>query len=385
MGHRPHVALLIETSLASGRDILRGIARYLREHNPWSLYHEAHGLADSIPSWLSHWTGDGIIARVQSPQMAEEIRAVGVPVVDVLGAIELGSFPLVHVNNRTIGRMAAEHLLDRGLNSFGYFGLPDERWSRERYDEFRHTVALRDGTVDRYALPRDALDTLSWQDVIEGVAEWVERLPKPAGIFVGSDQQGPLMLEACRRAAFVVPDEVAVVSVDNDDPLCEVCDPPLSSIDARHEAVGYLAAGLLDSMLRGTRTPKIPPLVEPEHVVARRSSDTFAVGDPALANALMLIRDRAHEGLSVDEIARHVGLSRSVLQRRFRTSFKRTVHDEILRAKIKLAKDLLIKSRLPLATVAVRSGFKHQEYLGSVLKKRLGKTPREIRANARVK
>jgi LacI family transcriptional regulator len=385
MGDRPHVALLVETSLASGRDILRGIARYLREHSPWSLYHEAHGLADSVPSWLAHWQGDGIIARVQTHRMVEEIRAVGVPVVDVLGAVDLGSFPLVHVNNRAIGRMAAEHLLDRGLRSFGFLGLTNERWVRERFEAFKQVVSQPDVVVAHHELPRDASDRLSWQVVIEEVAEWVGRLAKPAGIFVCSDQQGPLLLEACRWAAIAVPDEIAVVSVDNDDPLCEVCDPPLSSIDARHETVGYLAAALLDGMLRGARLPRAPPPVEPDQVVARRSSDTFAVADPALARALTLIRDRAHEGLNVNEIARYAGLSRSVLQRRFQSNFKRTVHDEILRAKIKRAQELLVRSKLPLATVAVRSGFKHQEYLGSVLKKRLGKTPREIRSSAKAK
>ena len=383
VNHRPHVALLIETSLASGRDILRGIARYLREHQPWSLYHEAHAAAGTVPSRLAHWAGDGIIARVQSPRMAEELQALEVPVIDVLGAIDPGHLPTVRVNNRAIGRMAAEHLLNRCLKSFGYLGVPDERWSSERFEAFEQAVIPRNNVIARYTLARNALGAHSWSFVIEAVVAWIARLPKPAGIFVCSDHLGPLVLEACRRASVVVPDEIAVVSVDNDDPLCEVCDPPLSSIDARHETVGYVAARLLDSMLLGTRAIKPPALVNPEEVIARRSSDTFAVGDAALASALTLIRDRATDGLSVDQIARHVGLSRSVLQRRFRTSLKRTVHEEILRVKIKCAQELLIKSRLPLATVAVRSGFTHPEYLGSVLKRRLGLTPRQIRINAR--
>src|SRR5262249_27360431 len=127
---RPHVALLVETSLASGRDILKGIARYLHEHSGWALYHEAHALTGTVPTWLAQWRGDGIIARIQTPEMAEVIRALGVPVVDVLGAVPEARFPVVHVNNGAIARMAAEHLLERGLRQFAYFGVQGENWSQ---------------------------------------------------------------------------------------------------------------------------------------------------------------------------------------------------------------------------------------------------------------
>ena len=134
---RPHVALLIETSLASGRDILRGIARYVREHAPWSLYHEAHGLTEAVPSWLNRWRGDGIIARIQTPAMAEAIAGTGIPAIDVLGVIPDLPLPLVHVDNHAIARVAAEHLLERGLRHFGFFGIEGENWSVERWASFK--------------------------------------------------------------------------------------------------------------------------------------------------------------------------------------------------------------------------------------------------------
>src|SRR6202034_3119966 len=125
---RPHIALLVETSLASGRDILRGIARYVREHEPWSLYHEPHGLEKSVPRWLRRWNGDGIIARIQTRRIAQQLAASGVPVVDVLGVVPALPFPLVHVDNIAIARMAAQHLLDRGFRRFGFFGIEGENW-----------------------------------------------------------------------------------------------------------------------------------------------------------------------------------------------------------------------------------------------------------------
>lgn len=377
---RPHVALLIETSLAPGRNILKGIAGYVREHHPWALYHEPHGLTESFPAWIRHWHGDGIIARVQTPKMAEELLASGVPVIDVLGVVPGKRFPLVHVDNVAIGRLAAEHLLERGLSHFAFFGIRGENWSEERCTSFLAAVKRVDREVSVCELPRRV--QRSWERVENELSRWVASLPKPTGILVCSDQRGGQILEACRRAGVTVPDEVAVISVDNDEALCEVCDPPLSSVEADHAAVGYRAAALLDALLGGGRVPEEPVHVKPQRVVGRLSTDTLAIGDIAIASALRLIRERAHEGIGVADIALRVGLSRSVLQRRFRRLLNRSIHQEVVAAKVKRAQELLAMTTLPLAVVAERAGFKHQEYMGAVLKTRLGVTPREVRDGA---
>ena len=377
---RPHVALLIETSLASGRDILRGISRYVREHEPWALYHEPHGLTDSAPSWIRRWGGDGIIARVQTRAMSQELLASKLPVVDVLGVVPGLPFPLVHVDNRAIGRLAAEHLLERGIQHFGFFGVRGENWSEERYAGFAAATAQVQEHVALCELPRDAMDRRSWERVENNLAQWVRALPRPSGIFVCSDQRGAPMLEACRRAGVHVPDEVAVIGVDDDEALCEVCDPPLSSIKADHLAVGYQAASVLDALLRDGRLAAKPKLVTPQEVVGRRSTDTLATGDSAVAVALRFIRERPTPDVSVDTIAARCGLSRSALQRRFRTLLNRSIHQEIILDKIKRARELLTKTNLPLAIVAERAGFKHQEYMGAVFQARLKTTPGRIRA-----
>lgn len=366
--------------MASGRDILCGIARYMREHQAWALYHEARGLSDSAPRWLRRWSGDGIIARVQSRALAREIAASGIPTVDVLGVVPNQPFPLVHVDNGAIARMAAEHLLERGLSHFGFFGITGENWSEQRRAAFCAAVAAVGRGVAVYEIPRDVTGSRSWERLENRVARWISDLPKPAGIFVCSDQRGSQFLEACRRARVQVPDEVAVIGVDNDEPLCEVCHPPLSSVQAGHFQVGHQAAATLDALMCGGSAPKVPILIPPQQVITRLSTDTLAVNDPALAAALRLIRERAHEEeMSVDTIVREVGVSRSVLQRRFRTVLKRSVHQEILRAKIKKARELLTKTNLPLQAVAERAGFKHQEYMGAVFKARLSCTPAEMR------
>jgi LacI family transcriptional regulator len=309
--------------------------------------------------------------------MAEAIAGTSIPAIDVLGVIPGLTPPLVHVDNHAIARLAAEHLLERGLRHFGFFGIEGENWSVERWASF--TAAVAPAEVSKYELSRDASDRRSWERVENHLARWVKSLPKPAGILVCSDQRGPQLLEACRRAGVAVPDEVAVIGVDNDETLCDVCHPPLSSVEAGHVTVGYEAARVLDALLQGAPAPSRPVLIAPQQVVARLSTEMLAIDDPALATALKLIRERAHRGLTVDALAREVGTSRSVLQRRFRARLNRSIHQAILAAKLKTAQELLTKTTLPLAAVAERTGFKHQEYMGAVFKTRLGKTPAAVR------
>jgi LacI family transcriptional regulator len=376
---QPHVALLVETSLGSGRDILRGIARYVREQGQWSLFHEPRSLEESIPRWLKNWRGDGIIARVQNRRMVDAVLAARIPAVDVLGLIPEAGIPLVHVDDREIARLAAEHLLERGFRHFGYFGIAAENWSVRRRDFFGRCVAEAGHTALTYELPRHGRGFADWEEREDELAEWIRRLPKPAGVMVCSDQRGLDFLEACRRAEVSVPDDIAVIGVDNDEVLCEIGHPPLSSVWPAHNQVGYEAAALLGRLMSGVARPAAPILIAPGGVKTRQSTDILAVEDRNIAKALRNIRERACNGLSVDRVAEDAGLSRSVLQRKFRKLLGRTVHEEILNVRLKRACQLIAETDLPLIDVAESSGFKHQEYMGVVFKQRLGKTPAQYR------
>jgi LacI family transcriptional regulator len=377
------VALIVETSLAPGREILRGIARYVREEGPWSIAHEPRSLEDSVPRWLQRWRGDGIIARVQDQRIARAIAAVGVPTVDVLGVVEGLPFPLVHVDDQAIGRLGAEHLLDQGFRRFGFFGIEGENWSRRRGEAFAERVDAAGCACVTHAVPRHTARQERWEDSERDLAAWLSSLPKPAGVMIASDQLGPHTLEACRRAGVMVPDDVGVIGVDNDGPLCEVSDPPLSSIWPDHRRVGYEAARLLDQLMQGADPPSTPLLLSPHGVVARKSTDALAVDDRSVAQALRYIREHGCEAIEVDDVVERVPLSRSVLQRRFRTLLGRSVHDEIVRVRLARARELLQQTDLPLAEIAERAGFRHQEYMGAVFRRRLRQTPGALRRQAR--
>lgn len=376
---RRRVALLVETSLAPGREILRGIAHYVREQGTWSVYHQPRGLEESVPRWIRRWEGDGIIARVQNERIAQAVAASPVPVVDVLGVGNPGSIPLVHVDDAAIAKLAANHLIDRGFRHFGYVGHEDENISRARRDAFTRLAAQAGYDCAVFEDTRRAMSKGSWEAHLERMRQWIGGLPKPCGLMLCTDQRGPEVLEACRAAGVAVPDEVAVIGVDNDEPLCDVSNPPLSSVWPDHERVGYEGAALLDRIMDGQAPPREPIYIAPARLIPRLSTDVLAVEDREVAHVVRFIREHACEGITVEDVVHHAPFSRSVLQRRFRAALGRTVHEEIIRVRVDRAKELLTETRLPLAVIALRAGFKHQEYMGAVFKSRLDKTPAQIR------
>jgi LacI family transcriptional regulator len=375
---------LVETSLISGRQILRGIAQYARDGGPWTVYHEPRSLEAAVPGWLKTWRGDGIIARLQNRAIADGVAATGLPAVDVLGVAGDTGIPLVHVDNAAIGRLAAEHLLELGFRQFGFCGFAEVNWACQRRGAFVETVRDAGCPCSFRRLPVHVRSDLSWETLQDRLSEWIRGLPKPVGIMACYDPVGQKVSEACRRAGVSVPEEVAVLGVDNDETVCEVCNPPLSSVKANHFRVGYEAAALLDRLMRGEKPPAEPVYVEPTGVAARLSTDVLAVGDPEVAAALALIRERACDGLKVSDVVARIAISRTALKERFRRVMGRTMRDEIIRTQLKRAQMLLAGSDLSLRSIALKSGFRHPEYMGAVFRVRLGKSPGQFRREAKV-
>jgi LacI family transcriptional regulator len=381
---RPHVALIIETSLQPGRGILRGIAQYVREHGPWSIYYEPRGLEAAPPAWLKAWRGDGIIARLSNARITAAVLKTGLPVVNTLGPEPHRRIPLVASDNKAIARLAAEHLLERGFRHFGYCGIRRALWSRETGDAFMEAVIAAGGDCRLYELPVHKHSQPSWEMDQDKLAAWIERLPKPAGIMACSDPRAQRVLEACRRTGVAVPDDVAVVGTGNDETTCELCDPPLSSVIARHTQIGYEAAAMLEHLMRGGTPPPEPLRLQPLGVVTRRSTDAIAVDDAETAAAVRFIREHASDGIGVQDVAEHCSLSLTQLKRRFRRFLGRTVHDQILRDRITRVQQLLTHTTISIARIAAQTGFGRQEYLGVVFKARLGKTPGDYRRESQL-
>ena len=375
-----HVAILIETSRAYGRGLLRGIARYNREHGRWSTFFQPQGLGDPPPAWLPSWRGDGILARIDNRQVARAVQKAGVPVVNMRGTIAELPHPFIGSDNFAIAQLAAEHLLERGFRHFAFCGYQRELHPKLdlRADCFQqcieragyHCAILQDVPRRR---PR------SWEQQQAWIATWIAELPKPIGIFAANDDRGLQVLDACRRSQIVVPDQVAVLGVDNDEFLCDLSLPSLSSIDVNSEETGYQAAALLDRLMDGKRPPKRLPEIKPGGVIIRRSTDVLATNDEDVVRAIRFIREHACRPISPDDVVHHVSISRSSLESRCRCVLGRSLHQEIRKIQIETAQTLLADTDLPIKQVALRAGFKNVYYLTRVFSSIVGQPPAEYR------
>jgi LacI family transcriptional regulator len=259
---RPHVALLIETSNSYARGLLRGIHRYLREHRPWTIDLPEQGRGAPPPLHLARWRGDGIIARIENARIAEAVRQAGLPTIDVSAARLLPELPVVETDNEAIMRLAVGHLRAAGFKQFAFCG--DERfvWSRLRRSWFERIVADFGFPMSSY--PHTAgRRAPSWEQERASLADWLGGLPKPVGIIACYDQRGWQVLEVCRGIGVGVPDQVAVIGVDNDELLCELAHPSLSSVIPDTDRTGYAAAELLGQMMAGHRVEAKEYLIGP--------------------------------------------------------------------------------------------------------------------------
>jgi len=374
MARLRHVALLIETSRSYGRDVLKGVRRWMSEQGPWSVYLETRSLESQAPPWLRGWKGDGILVRTGTAALARQVRATSVPVVELRSRRWNPRVPWVGIDNRALGERVAEHLLDRGFRQFGLLALDSEEFFRERCGNFVATLRRRRLPCDVLPAPSGAEHPARWETQQRELVRWLRRLPKPAGVMACTDQLGFWLLDACARAGISVPEEIAVVGVENDEALCAMSRPPLSSVALNTERVGYEAARMLDRLMRGRRPPSPVLHVEPLGVVARQSSDVIAVEDPRLAVALRRLREEAARGIGVEDVLRGVPVSRSTLERGFRTLLGRSPHEELVRIRLELARRLLLETDLKLSAVAARSGFHHVQQFCTSFKDAFGQT-----------
>lgn len=377
----PHVALIIETSLAYGRGLLRGVARYVRENGPWSVYLEQRSLYDPAPPWLKGWNGDGIISRASYPQIAKLVVDTGVPTVDLNEEVTGLGLPLIYNDHDLIGRMAADHLLERGFRHFAFMGHQGIEWSRRRHRGFVARVKEKGfgcaAFEDKGGGPGQPRPP--WEAELDDVTRWVGRLPKPVGVMACNDFRAVQLLDACRRAAVAVPEQAAVIGVDNEDVACDLSNPPLTSVMPDAERIGFEAARLLDALMRGGKVERPEQFIPPKRIVTRRSTDVTAIDDPDVAEAMHFIRQHACDGIRVEDVMDVVDVSRSVLQRRFRAMLGRSIHDLIVAVRLDRVKELLAESDLALPDIAQRTGFRHSEYLSTVFKQKTGQTVSQFR------
>jgi LacI family transcriptional regulator len=378
-----HVALIVDAAKPYDRKIIGGVARYVKERANWSLYVEEDPL-QKLPD-LRSWHGEGIIANFDDRKVAAAVRGLKTPVVGVGGGSgwydPATRIPYFASDDEGIAALAAQHLIDRGFRRLAFYGYPRTRvirWSEIRGQAFERWAAQAGIPCSMYTGRHGT--ARQWTPLQKGLMTWVAALEKPVGLMACNDVRARHVLEACRSLGLRVPEDVALMGVDNDEMICDLTDPPLSSIEQGARRMGYEAAALLDHLMAGGKTTQFRFVVEPEGVVSRRSTDTLAIDDADVAAAVRFIRQRACKRIQVRDVVDCVGVSRSTLKNRFREVMGRTMHAEIRRVQLERAKQLIAETDLPLKQVAIQAGFQYVQYLTRLFRQHLGQTPARFRA-----
>jgi len=381
--------LMMETSRTFGRSIIRGMARYSRGHGTWIYYKRAPfywgaGGDEVTIEHVRELNVDGLVLREQNTRAhTEEILKMGIPAVVSPYTEPFEGVPNIVTDDAAIGRMAAEHLLDRGFRQFAYCGFGGVYyWSRERGRHFGRRVAEAGFETHFYARERSRPpDSNSWEAEQATMTEWLKAIPKPVGLMACNDDRSQYVLEACMVAGLSVPEDVAVIGLGNDDLICDLVSPPLSSIALSAEKAGYEAAAVLDRMMAGRAPGCSRIMVRPTHVVARQSTNIFAVGDRDVLAALEFIHRRAvSEPIQVDDVLKAVSISRRSLYDRFAQVLGRSVHEEIKRVRVDQLARLLVTTNLPISKIATILGYSDIKNIARYFKHHKGMTPSQYRS-----
>jgi LacI family transcriptional regulator len=383
------VNILGGPSIQFGRELVRGVCQYMRQFAHWEVYVHPFGLESGRK--IAQMPSDGVL--LMSPQtphpseMAEVHRMLlqmNLPVVNVSDSLMPPPVPNLRTDDFAIGEMGAEYLIVRGFrnlafrDSSGSIGMGDLR--KKGFTE----RAKREGLTCHAFSPSNPDHTPQQQEEADRQThEWLLSIPRPVGVMAWNDEYGVRVIRVAERAGLRVPEEVAVLGVDNDEMLCELAKIPLSSVNPGADRIGFEAARLLDRMILGDRPPSDPILVHPINVVTRRSTDILAIGDTVVAQALRYIRDHACDPIFVGDVVKQLPLCRRAVERRFAETMGRTMHDEIHRVRTEAAKELLQTSCVLIPEVARRAGFKDPKRFSRVFRKHMGVSPTEYRAQVR--
>lgn len=375
------MGLLLEVMLVMDQDsgyhggIMRGVVAYARARGGWAIHLQSPAYADPIEV-INDARPDGVVINILNPQWAVALKQWRIPSVNVGCRNDAVHLPRVGVDDLLAGRMAARYLADRGFRHFAYYGRPAMGYSKERGEGFvtelaklGHACHSLDSGGGAHRIPQDR------------ERRWVARLPKPVALFAATDLYGLAISDACRQMHVKVPDEVAILSMDNNELICQMADPALSTIISPCEQIGRTAAAMLDRLMAGhpVRGEGRLVLMRPPGIITRQSTDVMAVADPVVAEAVRLIRENASRPLGVKEVLRHLPVSRRALERRFIHTLGRTPLSEIRRAHIERAKELLRQPGLRTDQVAEASGLRNAAMLAMVFRKATGQTPSEYR------
>ena len=387
------VGLIIESSRAYGRGLLHGIARFARTHEHWSIVYRESMLADSITAVLAKSSCNGVLARIETIQQKTALLKLNIPVVDLRGRWMTPQFPQMICDQKAVAELAAQHLLARGYRRFAFCGFAGADYSQHRMRYF--ALAVRKAGYDLSIYETPAAPHRADTNINENramayeaqMANWLRKLPPQTGIMACNDVCGRLVLNLCHKQHLDVPNHIAVIGVDNDELLCDLAAPTMSSIRLPTEHIGFLAAELLERMMDGKKSAHRKTLLPPIDVTVRRSTDFTVAEDPYVVAAMAYIREKACTRINVDHILDHLAsknmlISRSTLDRRFQHALHCLPKDQILNFRMHRVRQLLLDTTYSLERIADMVGVSRASQLAAQFKRHTGQTPGDFRSNA---
>jgi LacI family transcriptional regulator len=377
----PKVVLFLESSRQYGRDVIRGIVQYSRLHGPWTFYREdvfynQDKRRKKDLSWIKKWGANGIIAR--DFDYFDKLMELGIPTVIASAFIERNE-ELIEIitDNERIAQLAYEHFSRRGFKNFAFCGFNDMPWSKHREESFDVIVKSAGFKIDIFNSNSSRM--LNWDKEHPRIIKWLKSLSKPVGILCCNDDRGSDLIEACKTGGLEVPFEVSVLGVDNDSQVCELSNPPLSSISLSTEKAGFEAASILDKLMSGKPVEVNKIMATPLEVVSRQSTDTLAVNESNIAKALQFINHSSKKLIQVSDVLNIVNCSRRSLDEKFQRYLGHTVFSEIRRARVENIAHLLLETDLSISQIAFNLGYNDSGHIARFFRQEKNMTPQAYR------
>lgn len=377
MRKMPRVILSIDTSSTMPRSLVRGIVRYSRNQGSW-LFH-LHVNPDEVTGEQirKKFYPDGVIVRDRAENL--KLLELGIPTVVMVADLSPHEgVSNVITDDAAIGKMAAQHLIGRGLEHFAYFG-DDKPWSRKRLESFKKILARSGFKVDVCIQPRSQFEQSLTKNDLDTIADWLKSLPKPTGLMAAHDECGQKILNVCKTLEIEVPTDVAVIGVDNDELICDLTDPPLSSIATDAERAGYEAAKVLAIQMERRKKDSKNIFIRPLYVVPRQSTDILNVEDEVVAKAIQCIRTHAREIIQVSDVVDAAGVSRAALYKRFHKSIGHSISSEIRYVRANEIARMLVETNMSISKIALSMGYRNTAHVARFFRHEKGLTPLEYR------
>ncbi len=371
------ILLLTDFSSGYSRSLLRGIVRYSKDHGPWVFYRmpmyyrELYG-DDGVVRWAKKWKADAIIAQLENIDL-DKLNKLKVPIIIQNYRERADKICNITGDYFKTGVMAADFFLARGFSNFAYYGFKDMIWSRERADGFKNRIEEAGYSLSLLNIQNRRNEQWSFDAV--SVSGWLLSLPKPVAIFACDDYFASQITETCKIYNITVPDEVAVLGVDNDDLICNISDPPLSSIVLDVEKGGYQAAGVLHQLMNKEISQAFDIVIPPLRIESRKSTEKYAVNDKYILQVVEYIEKNYSSPVSITDIMRFVPLSRRVLEKKFKKEMGISIYQYLLNYRIEQFAKLLIKTDKSLSELAVVCGFDDYKNVARVFRKYKNTTP----------